>query len=120
MANTLAEVNQSLGSSVYLSQREVESMTQLREKAGLTAEEIATINKFTKATGQDQKKFTDDFLKSVKAAGERRGIVINEKQALQDVLKISKDIVASFGMSASKLADAEAAAKKVGNRGKES
>ena len=114
MAKTLAEVNQSLGSSVYLSEQEVKFMTQLREKAGLASEEIAMINKFTKATGQDQKKFTDDFLKSVKAVGERRGIVINEKQALQDVLKISKDIVASFGMSASKLADAEAAAKKVG------
>ena len=114
MSKTLGDINQSLGSSVYLSEQEVKFMTQLREKAGLASEEIAMINKFTKATGQDQKKFTDDFLKSVKAAGERRGIVINEKQALQDVLKISKDIVASFGMSASKLADAEAAAKKVG------
>ena len=114
LAKTLGEINQSLGSTVYLSQQEVKFMTELREKAALTSEEIATINKFTKATGQDQKTFTDDFLKSVKLAGQRRGIVINEKQALQDVLKISKDIVASFGMSAQKLADAEAAAKKVG------
>lgn len=114
LGKTLTDINQSLGISTQLSEKELVFMTKLREKAGFTAEEINKIYLLTKATGQDQEKFTQSFLASARAASNRAGIALNEKKLLQDTLNISKAMQLSFAGNADQLARAAVEAKKVG------
>ena len=114
LAKTQVEINQSLGISAILREKELVFMTKLREKAGFTAEELNKIYLITKATGQDQEKFTASFLASARIASNRAGIALNEKKLLQDTLNISKAMQLSFGGNAEALAKAAVEAKKVG------
>lgn len=114
LGKTLTDINESLGISVQLTEKELVFMTQLREKAGLSAEEINKMYLLTKATGQDQEKYTASVLASAKSAAMRAGVVLNEKQILKDTLNTTKAMQLSLGGNADALARAAVEAKKVG------
>lgn len=114
-AETLMSVGEALGSNAKLNEKDLQTYTKLREQAGLQAETLNSILKVSLATGKTVESYTDEFLDQTKLAAQRKGIVINEKQALVETAKVSASIKLSLGGSAESLAKAQVAAKLLGS-----
>jgi len=114
-AETLMTVGEALGSNAKLNEKDLQTYTKLREQAGLQAETLNSILKVSLATGKTVESYTDEFLDQTKLAAQRKGIVINEKQALVETAKVSASIKLSLGGSAESLAKAQVAAKLLGS-----
>jgi len=89
-------------------------MSQLENIAGLTSEESQGILQYTLATNQSAKGATKDLMANYKVAGLKRGVVLNEKDALKEVSKLSNAIKLSTAGGAAGLAKSVAAAKALG------
>ena len=112
---TVVELNKNLGTSIKFEQltgalkEDVALMSQLENIAGLTAEESQGILNYTLATNQSATKATKDLMANYKVAGLKRGVVLNEKDALKEVSKLST------AGGAAGLAKSVAAAKALGS-----
>jgi len=117
---TVVELNKNLGTSIKFEQltgalkEDVALMSQLENIAGLTAEESQGILKYTLATGQQATQATKDLMANYKVAGLKRGVVLNEKDALKEISKLSNLIKLSTAGGAAGLAKAVASAKALG------
>jgi len=118
---TVVELNKNLGTSIKFEQltgalkEDVALMSQLENIAGLTAEESQGILNYTLATNQSATKATKDLMANYKVAGLKRGVVLNEKDALKEVSKLSNAIKLSTAGGAAGLAKSVAAAKALGS-----
>ena len=118
---TVVELNKNLGTSIKFEQltgalkEDVALMSQLENIAGLTAEESQGILQYTLATNQSATKATKDLMANYKVAGLKRGVVLNEKDALKEVSKLSNAIKLSTAGGAAGLAKSVAAAKALGS-----
>jgi hypothetical protein len=117
---TVVDLNKNLGTSIKFEQltpalqKDVALMSKLENMAGLTAEETQGILQYTLATGQSASKATKDLMANYKIAGLKRGVVLNEKDALKEVSKLSNSIKLSTAGGAAGLGKAVAAAKALG------
>ena len=117
---TVVDLNKNLGTSIKFEQltgalkEDVALMSQLENIAGLTSEETQGILNYTLATGQSATKATKDLMANYKVAGLKRGVVLNEKEALKEVSKLSNSIKLSTAGGAAGLGKAVAAAKALG------
>jgi hypothetical protein len=117
---TVVALNQNLGTTIKFEQltgalkEDVALMSQLENIAGLTSEESQGILQYTLATNQSAKGATKDLMANYKVAGLKRGIVLNEKDALKEVSKLSNAIKLSTAGGAAGLAKSVAAAKALG------
>jgi hypothetical protein len=117
---TVVELNKNLGTSIKFEQltgalkEDVALMSQLENIAGLTSEESQGILKYTLATGQSAKNATPALMANYKVAGLKRGVVLNEKDALKEISKLSNSIKLSTAGGAAGLGKAVAAAKALG------
>jgi len=95
---TVVDLNKNLGTSIKFEQltgalkQDVALMSKLENMAGLTAEETQGILQYTLATGQSASKATKDLMANYKVAGLKRGVVLNEKDALKEISKLSFNI----------------------------
>jgi hypothetical protein len=118
---TVVELNKNLGTSIKFEQltgalkEDVALMSQLENIAGLTAEESQGILQYTLATNQSATKATKELMANYKVAGLKRGVVLNEKDALKEVSKLSNAIKLSTAGGAAGLAKSVAAAKALGS-----
>ncbi len=114
------ELNKNLGTSVSYSdmsqplKNDVELMSKLQNSAGYTAEETAGIAKYTMATGKEMGKSLNDFAKGFKMQGLKSKLVLNEKEAMKEIGKLSKSIQISIKGGAEGLGESMAAAKALG------
>jgi hypothetical protein len=114
LQETLMAVGQSLGSNAKLNDADLKTFTKLREQAGYTNEQLASIQKLSLVNGKTLEQNTKEILGGAKAYASRKGLVINEKQVLDDVAKASATLKLSLGGSADELARSAVQARAVG------
>jgi len=107
-------IGKSLGSNAMASEATLITMTKLREQAGYTNEQLTELNKLSLVNGKSLEQNTKEILGGAKAYASRRGLVINEKEVLNDVVKASASLKLSLGGSADALAKAAVQTRAVG------
>ena len=114
LAETQIAINKYLGTSAMLTNEQLVTMTKLREAAGFTNEEIAGIAKISFATGKEMKIITGEVLAQAQISSLRKGVVLNEREVLKDISKVSSSITLSLGKNPKAIAEAVATAKSLG------
>jgi hypothetical protein len=107
-------IGKSLGSNAMASEATLKTFTKLREQAGYTNEQLAELNKLSLVNGKSLEDNTKEILGGAQAYASRRGLVINEKEILNDVVKASASLKLSFGGSADALAKAAVQTRAIG------
>jgi len=114
LAESQMAINKELGTSVMLTDEQLTTMTKLREAAGFTNEELAGIFKLSATTGKEMETITGEVLAQAKISSTRLGVVLNEREVLKDISKVSAATTLSLGKSGEAIADAVATAKSLG------
>ena len=114
VAETQMAINQLLGTTVMLTDEQLTTMTKLREAAGFTNEELAGIFKLSATTGKEMETITGEVLAQAKISSTRLGVVLNEREILKDISKVSAATTLSLGKSGEAIADAVTTAKALG------
>jgi hypothetical protein len=114
IAETQMAINKELGTAVMLTDEQLITMTKLREAAGFTNEELAGIFKLSATTGKEMKTITGEVLAQAKISSTRLGVVLNEREILKDISKVSAATTLSLGKSGEAIADAVTTAKALG------
>ncbi|MAS51756.1 MAG: hypothetical protein CMD20_00995 [Flavobacteriales bacterium] len=90
------------------------TQTELVKQAGYSEEAASEIAKLSLLTGESSKDITASALGTAKAFNMQNGLLLNEKQLLEEASQLSADIQLSLGNSAEELVLAVATAKKFG------
>ena len=120
LQENVVALNQEMGTNVAFEkmgkdlQNDVALMSKLQNTAGLTADETNAIMKFSAATGKTGKETFKQFSASFKMQKMRRGLVLNEKDAMKEIGKLSASIKLSIAGGAEGLGKAMVAAKALG------
>lgn len=114
MSESLMAINSALGTSARLSDEELVTFTKLREEAGYTNEELASIERLTLATGGNLKNNVKSFAGTVQLMNAQNKLSINEKQLMKDISKVSDAIKLSVGGTVENIAKAAFKAKQFG------
>jgi hypothetical protein len=114
IAETQMFFNKELGTSVMLTDEQLTTMTKLREAAGFTNEELAGIAKISITTGKEAEKITGEVLAQARISATRLGVVVNERDIVKEISKVSAATTLSLGKSEKAIADAVTTAKALG------
>jgi hypothetical protein len=114
LQETYMAVGQSLGTNAKLNEQDLTTMTKLVSQAGFQHDELMEIEKLSLANGKTLEDNTSEILGGAKAYASRRGIVVNEKDVLREVNKMSASLKLSLGGSASAMAEAVVKTKEFG------
>jgi len=114
MRESYLAIGQSLGAQVDMNAANLELMTQLRERAGVSNETFIEMSKYAASTGQEVEKATTGFLGGAKAIAMQAGKALNVKQLMIETSKVSNAIKLSIKGGAQALGEAAAKAKLVG------
>ena len=114
LAETQGFINKELGTTVMLTDEQLTTMTELREAAGFTNEELAGIAKISITTGKEMETITGEVLAQAKISSTRLGVVLNERDVVKEIAKVSAATTLSLGKSGEAIADAVATAKALG------
>ena len=107
-------VGAALGTNAMLNEKDLTTMTKLVSQAGFQHSELMEIEKLSLSQGKSLEDNTKEILGGAKAYASRKGIVVNEKEVLKEVNKMSASLKLSLGGSASKMAEAVVQAKMFG------
>lgn len=114
LQESLMAVGQSLGTNAKLNEADLVTFTKLREQAGLTNEELIGMQKLTLATGGNLESNTKSLMAAAGQTAASNGLILNQKQLLQEVSKTSKSIQLSLAGNPEALGRAVAQAKALG------
>lgn len=114
LQESMIAVGNALGTNAQLNEKDLVTMTKLRDKAGLTNEELVSMEKLTLATGGNLEDNTKEFLGGAKALAIEKGLAINVKQLMQETSKASNATKLSISGGAKGLAEAAVQAKALG------
>ena len=114
LQESMVAIGNSLGTNAQLNEADLVTMTKLREKAGLTNEELIGMQKITLATGGNLEENTEQFLGSAKALSMQKGLAINVKQLMKETANTSNATKLSLVGGAKGLAEAAVQAKALG------
>ena len=114
LMQTQMAVGRALGTNAKINQADLKTFTKLTEQAGLSSESALGLQKLSLATGKSLEDNTAEFLAQAKITASNNGVVLNEKQLLEEVANVSADIKASTGLTGKGLAEAAAQAKSLG------
>jgi hypothetical protein len=114
LQESMVAIGNSLGTNAQLNEADLVTMTKLREKAGLTNEELIGMQKITLATGGNLEENTEQFLGSAKALSMQKGLAINVKQLMKETANASNATKLSLVGGAKGLAEAAVQAKALG------
>ena len=107
-------ISENIGAQVDMNAANLELMTKLRERAGVTNETYGSMLNYAAATGQEIQGTISGFLGGAKALGLQANKVINVKQLLAETSKTSNAIKLSIVGGAEALGRAAAQAKMLG------
>jgi hypothetical protein len=107
-------ISETIGAQVDINAANLELMTKLRERAGITNETYGSMLNYAAATGQEVESTVTGFLGGAKALGLQANKVINVKQLLVETSKTSNAIKLSIVGGAEALGRAAAQAKMLG------
>ena len=114
LSESMAAINQTLGTNVMLNAQDLETFTKLREQAGFTNEELMGIQAISSATGTSLEANTGEFIAQAQQASVANGVLLNEKELLKDIGNVSAATTLSFGKNPGLIAQAVATAKSLG------
>jgi hypothetical protein len=114
MQESVAFINKQLGTSSGLTKEMRAEFTQLEIRAGMTKEELMGITSLSLTNGKTIKQNTNAFMAQVKHIAAGKNLVLNEKQLMGDISKISAATTLSLGKNPKELAKAVATAKALG------
>ena len=114
LQETLLSINKTLGTSTMLSEDMLVQFTQMRKMAGFTNEELMGIASISLATGKDMETITGEFMAQATISASQNGVLLNEKDLLKDIGKVSAATTLSFGKNPALIAEAVATAKSLG------
>ena len=112
--DTMLAMGQAMGSNAILNAKDAVTFTKLREQAGLTNDELAEMEKLSLATGTSLEKNVENTLYAAKTTALNNGVLLNEKQIMQEVAKASAATKLSLANNPEALAKAAAQAKALG------
>ena len=107
-------INKSLGTSVKLNNENLKTFVELKNAAGFTNEELLGINSLAIASGGNLKDMTGEFMAQAKITATQNKAVLNEKDLLKEIDKISAATTLSLGKNPAAIAEAVATAKSLG------
>ena len=114
MQESLMAVNSALGTGGELNADMLTQMTEMREMAGFTNEELQGIAAISLTTGASMNDVTGEFMAQAKLASIRNGVLLNEKDLLKGIKDVSAATTLSLGQDAGLIGDAVATAKSLG------
>ena len=114
LQETLSFVNKELGTSGKMSESNLKTFTKLRRQAGMTNEEIMSMQKFSMVMGGDLESNVVNFQAQAKALSMSKGSAVNVKQLMADMSKVSNRTKMSIEGGAKGLAKAAVNAKLMG------
>ena len=114
LQESLVAVGSALGSNAELNKKDLITFTQMREKAGLTNEELTEMQKLTYVSGGNLEDNLGSLMASAKMTGLNNKMLLNEKDIMRDVVKTSNAIKLSLGSSSEALGAAAAQVKVLG------
>jgi len=107
-------IAQTLGTTAKLNEQDLKTFTKLREQAGYTNEELASMQRLTLAVGGNLEGNVKSFAGTVAKLNLQNKLTVNEKQLLKDVSKVSDAIKLSVGGTVENIAKAAFKAKQFG------
>jgi hypothetical protein len=114
LMDTQNAIGAALGTNAKLNEADLKTFTKLREQAGFTNEELASIQKVSLVNGKTLEQNTSEILGGAKAYASRNKLVVNEKQVLREVSKASSALTLSLGGSLKAVSEAVVKAKQFG------
>jgi len=115
LVESFVELNKELGTSgTKLVGELLTSMTQLREMAGFTNEEMMGLAKLALTTDDNMEDITGEFMAAAKAAGVQNGVMVNTKTLSKDISNLSAATTLSLGKNPKLLGEALAVTKALG------
>lgn len=114
MAETFMFISKTLGTNVRLNEKDLVTFTKLRKMAGLTNEELQGIYDLSLTTNSTLEDSTKEFMAQVKTTSLLNGVVLNEKDILSDISKVSAATTLSLGKNPKQIAEAVTQAKALG------
>ena len=111
---SMMAVGKTLGSNAKLNDADLITFTKLREQAGYTNEELASIQTLSLANGKSLEDNTAEILGGAQAYASQNKLIINEKEVLKEVGKASASLKLSLGGSTSALAESVVKSKQFG------
>ena len=107
-------INKELGASGQLTEENAKAFAKLNVNAGMTHEELMGITSLSLTNGKNIKQNTNEFITQTKQIAASKKIVLNEKQLMADIGKISAATTLSLGKNPKELAKTVATAKALG------
>lgn len=114
LLETNLAINSALGTSVKLSDKNVQAFTELRVTAGLTNDELMGIQSLTITNGKSLEENTGEIMAQAKFTGLRNGVLLNEKDILKGIKDVSAATTLTLGKNPKLIAEAVATAKSLG------
>jgi hypothetical protein len=114
LQESMVAVGKTLGSNAKLNDADLITFTKLREQAGYTNEELASIQTLSLANGKSLEDNTAEILGSAEAYASQNKLIVNEKEVLKEVGKASASLKLSLGGSTAALAESVVKAKQFG------
>jgi hypothetical protein len=111
---SLMAVGKTLGSNAKLNDADLITFTKLREQAGYTNEELASIQTLSLVNGKTLEDNTAEILGSAQAYASQNKLIVNEKEILREVGKASASLKLSLGGSTAALAESVVKSKQFG------
>ena len=112
--HALMAINEELGTSSAINEKQLATYSKLENLAGMTQDQIKGIAQLQLATGKDAEKITGEFLAQAKASSQQKGVLLNEKKLLSDISNVSAATTLSLGKNPKAIANAVATAKALG------
>jgi len=107
-------IGKQLGTNAILNEKDAVAMAKFRDIAGISQETLSKLQVLTSATGGDLEKNVTTMMASAKITGNQLGVMLNEREVLDDISKLSKATLASYAGMPNKLGEAVATAKALG------
>jgi hypothetical protein len=107
-------IAQTLGTTAKLNEQDLKTFNKLRDQAGYTNEELASMERLTLAIGGNLEGNVKSFAGTVAKLNLQNKLTVNEKQLLKDVSKVSDAIKLSVGGTVENIAKAAFKAKQFG------
>jgi len=96
LAEATTQLNESFGTTLVLSDKQLLDQIQMTKNMGLTVEEANNLQAAALQNGKSAEEYNDTILDSVANLYKQRGILLDGKKVLQDVAKVSGQISALY------------------------
>jgi hypothetical protein len=114
LVESFSKLSKIVGFNVPLSKSLLKEFTTLTKNIGISEESAAGLGKITLATGKDARSVTTEALETAQALQSQNGIQLDNREVLEDIGKVSGQLLANFKANPSAIAAAVTQAKLLG------